>query len=53
VSGITQSNQIIGEIAQSSGQQNTAINQINTAISGVTQVVLQNSATAEESAAAS
>jgi methyl-accepting chemotaxis protein len=53
VSGITQSNRIIGEIAQSSGQQNMAINQINTAISGVTQVVQQNSATAEESAAAS
>jgi methyl-accepting chemotaxis protein len=53
VSGITQSNEIIAEIAESSGQQNTAINQINTAVLGVTQVVQQNSATAQESAAAS
>ena len=53
VSGITQSNEIIAEIAASSEQQNIAINQINTAVSGVTQVVQQNSATAEQSAAAS
>jgi methyl-accepting chemotaxis protein len=53
VSGIEESEKIIAEIAQSSDEQNIAINQINTGVSGVTQVVQQNSATAEESAAAS
>jgi X-X-X-Leu-X-X-Gly heptad repeat protein len=53
VSGIEESAKIIAEIAQSSDEQNVAINQINIGVSGVTQVVQQNSATAEESAAAS
>jgi methyl-accepting chemotaxis protein len=53
VSGIGESGKIISEIAMSSEQQNTAIGQINIAISGVTEVVQQNSATAEQSAAAS
>ncbi|MCL2052878.1 MAG: methyl-accepting chemotaxis protein [Oscillospiraceae bacterium] len=53
VSGIGESNKIISEIAQSSEQQTMAISQINVAVGGVTQVVQQNSATAEESAAAS
>jgi methyl-accepting chemotaxis protein len=53
VEGISESNKIIAEIAHSSDKQAAAINQINEAIGGVTQVVQQNSATAEESAAAS
>ncbi|MCL2754486.1 MAG: methyl-accepting chemotaxis protein [Oscillospiraceae bacterium] len=53
VTGIGESAKIIAEIAQSSGEQNGAIEQINTGVSGVTQVVQQNSATAEQSAAAS
>jgi methyl-accepting chemotaxis protein len=53
VSGIGQSNEIITEIAESSSRQSAAINQINTAVHGVTLVVQQNSATAQESAAAS
>lgn len=53
VSGISESNKIIGEIAVTSNEQTIQIDQVNTAIGGVTQVVQQNSATAEESAAAS
>jgi methyl-accepting chemotaxis protein len=53
VEGINESNQINSQIAESSREQSTAIEQINSAINGVTQVVQQNSATAEESAAAS
>jgi methyl-accepting chemotaxis protein len=53
VTGIGESNRIIAEIALSSEEQTEAINQINIGIGGVTQVVQQNSATAEESAAAS
>jgi methyl-accepting chemotaxis protein len=53
VAGISESNSIMSEIALSSEQQTLAIEQINLAIGGVTQVVQQNSATAEESAAAS
>jgi methyl-accepting chemotaxis protein len=53
VSGISESNQIISEIARSSEEQTEAISQINMGIDGVTQVVQQNSATAEQSAAAS
>jgi methyl-accepting chemotaxis protein len=53
VSGIEESAKIIAEIAQSSVEQNAAIAQINIGVNGVTQVVQQNSATAEESAAAS
>ena len=53
VSGITESSQIVGEIARSSEEQSLGITQINTGIDQVAQVVQQNSATAEESAAAS
>jgi methyl-accepting chemotaxis protein len=53
VSGIRESNQIISEIAHSSEEQTESIGQINLGIDGVTQVVQQNSATAEQSAAAS
>jgi len=53
VSGIAESNSIILEIARSSEEQTNAVEQINVAVSDVTQVVQQNSATAEESAAAS
>jgi methyl-accepting chemotaxis protein len=53
VSGISESNQIINEIAHSSEQQSARIVEINTGIDQVVQVIQQNSATAEESAAAS
>ncbi len=53
VTGISESNRIITEIARSSEEQTVAVDQINIAVGGVTQVVQQNSATAEESAAAS
>jgi len=53
VSGINESNQIVGEIANSSEEQALGITQINIGIDQVAQVVQQNSATAEESAAAS
>jgi methyl-accepting chemotaxis protein len=53
VAGIEESAKIIAEIAQSSEEQKVAISEINQGVSGVTQVVQQNSATAEESAAAS
>jgi len=53
VSGISESSQLVGEIARSSEEQNAGILQINTGIDQVAQVTQQNSATAEESAAAS
>ncbi|MDR1736689.1 MAG: methyl-accepting chemotaxis protein [Oscillospiraceae bacterium] len=53
VMGINESNRLISEIAQSSGQQSLAIESINKGIDQVSQVVQQNSATAEQSAAAS
>ena len=53
VSGINESDILISEIAKSSEEQALGINQINIGIDQVAQVVQQNSATAEESAAAS
>jgi methyl-accepting chemotaxis protein len=53
VDGINESNRIMSEIAVSSQSQNEAIDQINSAIHGVSRVVQQNSATAQQSAAAS
>ena len=52
VSGINESNNIVVEIAKSSEEQTLGIKHINTGIDQVAQVVQQNSATAEESAAA-
>jgi methyl-accepting chemotaxis protein len=53
VSGINTSTQIVGEIAKSSEEQSEGIKQINTGIDQVSHVIHFNSATAEESAAAS
>lgn len=53
VAGISESNRIITEIARSSDEQTASISQINYAVGGVTSVVQQNSATAEQSAASS
>ncbi len=53
VSGINRSSEIVSEIAKSSNMQSESIHQINMGIDQVAQVVQQNSATAEESAAAS
>ncbi|MCL1805618.1 MAG: methyl-accepting chemotaxis protein [Clostridiales bacterium] len=53
VSGINESSRFIQEIAESSEEQSAGINRINIGIEQVAQVVQQNSATAEESAAAS
>ena len=53
VTGISESSQIVGDIAKSSEEQALGITQINIGIDQVAQVVQQNSATAEESAAAS
>ena len=53
VTGISESSQLISDIAMASEEQATGISQINTGIDQVAQVVQQNSATAEESAAAS
>ena len=53
VSGINESNTLISEIAQASEEQAMSISQINVGIDQVAKVVQQNSATAEESAAAS
>ena len=53
VEGITESSQMISDIARASEEQSLGISQINTGIDQVAQVVQQNSATAEESAAAS
>jgi len=53
VSGINESSQIVSEIAKSSEEQSIGISQINSGIDQVAQVTQQNSATAQESAAAS
>jgi len=53
VAGINESSQYINEIARASENQSLGISQINTGIDQVAQVVSQNSATAQESAAAS
>ena len=53
VVGIKESSGLITEIAKSSEEQSLSITQINTGIDRVAQVVQQNSATAQESAAAS
>ena len=53
VSGINESNQIVTEIANSSEEQSIGISQINIGIDQVAQVVQQNTANAEQSAAAS
>ncbi len=53
VSGINENSRIVTDIARSSQDQSLAISQINTGIDQVAQVVQQNSATAEESAAIS
>jgi len=51
--GISESNRLVAEIAASSEEQSESISQINIGINQVSQVVQSNSATAEESAAAS
>ena len=53
VTGISESSELITEIARASEEQSIGISQINTGIDQVAQVVQQNSATAEQSAAAS
>jgi methyl-accepting chemotaxis protein len=53
VSGINESNKLSDQIAKSSDEQLEGISQINSGIDQVAQVVQQNSATAQESAAAS
>lgn len=53
VEGISKTAEIISEIARSSDEQATGISQINTGLSQVSQVVQNNAATAEESAASS
>ncbi len=53
VAGIAKVNDIIGNIATASNEQATGIAQINMGVEQVAQVVQQNSATAEQSAAAS
>ncbi|MCL2628620.1 MAG: methyl-accepting chemotaxis protein [Oscillospiraceae bacterium] len=53
VTGISESSELILEIAKASEEQSLGISQINTGIDQVAQVVQQNSATAEQSAAAS
>ena len=53
VSGINESSQLVEEIAKSSEEQLLGITQINTGIDQVGYVIQQNSATAEQSAAAS
>ena len=53
VTGINESNQLIGEIARSSEEQSLNIGQINEGIDQVAVVVQHNSATAQEEAAAS
>ncbi|MDR0490620.1 MAG: methyl-accepting chemotaxis protein [Oscillospiraceae bacterium] len=53
VQGINESGQLVSQIAQSSNAQSQGITQINEGIDQVAQVVQLNSATSEESAAAS
>jgi methyl-accepting chemotaxis protein len=50
--GVNESDQLIGSIAQSSGQQSLDIGEIHRGIDEISQVVHLNSATAEQSAAA-
>ncbi|MCL1806589.1 MAG: methyl-accepting chemotaxis protein [Oscillospiraceae bacterium] len=52
VSGINESNQIVGEISKSSEDQSMRIMQVHAEIDHVVQVIQQNSATAQQSAAA-
>lgn len=52
VSGINESSKIVVDISELSGEQATAISQINYGIEQVAQVIQQNNATAEQSAAA-
>ena len=53
VNGINESSKIVGEIAKSTGDQTEGIAQINRGIDEVALVIQQNSATAQQSAAAS
>lgn len=53
VEGVAKAAALVGDIAEASNEQATAISQINQAIGQVSQVVQTNSATAEESASAS
>ena len=53
VTGINESSELVNEIARASEAQSLGIMQINTGVEQVAQVVSQNSATAQESAAAS
>ncbi|MDR2559064.1 MAG: methyl-accepting chemotaxis protein [Oscillospiraceae bacterium] len=53
VAGIIESNQIVGDIAMQSNEQTSSIEQIDKAITQVAEVIHQNSATAQQSAAAS
>jgi methyl-accepting chemotaxis protein len=53
VGGVTQAASLVGDIAEASNEQATAIAQINQAIAQVSQIVQTNSATAEESASSS
>lgn len=53
VDGVSKTAEIIAEIAQSSNEQATGISQINTSLTQVSQVVQNNAATAEQSAASS
>jgi|GEM_PF-279309 len=53
VSGIAQTSDIVNKISEATNDQASAIVQINTGVTQVSQVVQHNSATAEESAAAS
>ena len=53
VSGVEKATELVGGIAKASNDQAMAVAQVNTGIEQVSQVVQTNSATAEESAAAS
>ena len=53
ITGIKESSEIADQIAQSSGEQSFGIEQINRGIEQVSDVVMQNSVTAKESATAS
>jgi methyl-accepting chemotaxis protein len=53
VQGVNDSTSVVNEIAQATADQSVAIDEINSGITQLTNVVYQNSATAEESAAAS
>ncbi|MDR2532474.1 MAG: methyl-accepting chemotaxis protein [Oscillospiraceae bacterium] len=53
VAGIVESSKIVGDIARYSNEQSTSIAEIDAGINQVANVIHQNSATAEESAAAS